>query len=534
MLRFLFILLSLTVAAHGQTPASPTPAAGAGRGRGPQPAPLNPDLPTIFIAGDSTAARAGGERQQGWGAPFADYFDLSKVNVANRAIGGRSSRTFVHEGAWDRLLAQVKKGDTVLIQFGHNDASPVNEDASIPRERMRSRGTLPGLGEETQEIVNVLNNKQETIHTFGWYVRKMIADVKAREATPIVLSLTLRNIWKDGKIERGSGRYGEWSFDVAKYAAVPFIDLTNRMADEFDKLGEEAVKAMYPQDHTHFNPKGADLHAAMVVAGLKGLRPSPVTNFLSEKGRAVVPDRFAWLRLPSALRPELPSIYLVGDSTVRTGRGDGGQGQWGWGEYLPKHVDVEKVNVVNRAVGGTGIRSFRDTGYWSAVLEKLKPGDVVMIQFGHNDNGPRAPLRGIGNEVEERENPQTKAKSPMHTWGHYLRQYIAEARAKGATPVVCSLIPRKRWADGKIARTQDSHADWAKTVAAAEGVGFVDLHEIIASRYDQLGPEKVEPFFADAATHTSAAGAEFNAVCVIDGLKALSKNPVAAFLKSNL
>ena len=70
-------------------------------------AALNPALPSIFIAGNSTAARGAGSRQQGWGVPIADYFDTTKVNVVNRARGGRSSRTFVTEGLWDRLIADV-------------------------------------------------------------------------------------------------------------------------------------------------------------------------------------------------------------------------------------------------------------------------------------------------------------------------------------------------------------------------------------------------------------------------------------------
>lgn len=520
------VLLLTGVVAFAQTPAPDL-----ARNPASIAAPINPALPTLFVAGDSTAARGRGATQQGWAVPLADYFDLNKINVVNRARGGRSSRTFVTEGLWDQLLADVKKGDTVLLQFGHNDGGAINDEPPPP---LRARGSLPGLGEETKAIDNVLTKKPEVVHTFGWYLRKMVADVKARGASPIVLSLTLRNRWEDGKIERGSGRYGLWSFDVAKAAAVPFIDLTNRMADAFDRLGEEKVKALYPQDHTHFNAEGADLHAAMVVAGLKGLRPSPVAGKLSAKGEAVPADRFAWLRLPSAANPKLPSLFLVGDSTVRTGRGDGGGGQWGWGEYIPRHVDLTKINVVNRAVGGTGVRSFLDTGYWDLVREKLKPGDIVMIQFGHNDNGARAPLRGIGDEVEERENPTTKEKGPMHTWGWYLRRYIAEARAKGATPIVCSLIPRKVWQDGKIARTSDSHADWARAVAKTEGVAFVDLHEIIARRYDELGPEKVNPFFADERTHTSAAGAEFNAAGVVAGLKELAENPVAPYLRPGI
>ena len=454
MLPHLLGFLAAIIAACAKNAVAQTPAPDLARSPAPAAATLNPALPTLFVAGDSTAARGRGATQQGWGVPFADYFDPAKINVVNRARGGRSSRTFITDGLWGQLLADAKAGDTVLIQFGHNDGGALNDEPPPP---LRARGSIPGLGEQTREIDNVLTKKHEVVHSFGWYLRRMIADVKA---------------------------------------------------------------------------KGADLHAAMVVAGLKGLRPSPVANALSAKGQAVVADKFAWLRLPSAANPKLPSVFLVGDSTVRTGRGDGGGGQWGWGEYLPAHLDLEKVNVVNRAVGGTGVRSFLDTGYWDLVTEKLKPGDVVLIQFGHNDNGVRAPLKGIGGEVEERENPTTKEKAPMRTWGWYLRRYIREARAKGATPVVCSLIPRKIWKDGKIVRTSDSHADWARDVAKAEGVAFVDLHELIARRYDELGSEKVNPFFADERVHTSAAGAEFNAARVVEGLKALPQNPVAAYLRA--
>ncbi|HXR07362.1 MAG TPA: GDSL-type esterase/lipase family protein, partial [Candidatus Acidoferrum sp.] len=158
----------------------------------PSPA-IHSNLPMIFIAGDSTTARGRGEVQQGWGVPFAGYFDLTKVGVVNAARGGRSSRTFVTEGLWDALLAQVKAGDIVLIQFGINDAGAIN-DAT------RARGSIPGLGAETQEIDNLLTKKHEVVHTYGWYLRKMIADTKAKGAVPIVLGLTIRNIWKDGKV----------------------------------------------------------------------------------------------------------------------------------------------------------------------------------------------------------------------------------------------------------------------------------------------------------------------------------------------
>jgi lysophospholipase L1-like esterase len=361
-------------------------------------------------------------------------------------------------------------------------------------------------------------------------MRKFIAEAKAKGATPIVISCTVRNIWKDGKIERGPGKYREWDYDVAKGAQVAFIDLSTTMADQFEKLGQEKTKAIYQQDSTHFNAIGADLHAAAVVAGLKGLKLKNFDALLSTKGTGVPADRMVWLRLDVPRNRALPSLFLAGDSTVRQGQGDGAEGgQWGWGDYVAPYFDTAKINIVNRAVGGTGVQTFMAT-HWENLLSLMKPGDVVMIQFGHNDNPPRGPLPGLGEETGERENPRTKEKQMMHTWGWYLRKYIADTRAKGATPIICSLIPRKTWKDGKVVRQTDTFAGWAAAVAASEKVPFVDLNDLIATRYEALGAEKVNAFFADEHTHTTLAGAQLNAEIVVGALKSLPENPLAAYM----
>lgn len=233
--------------------------------------------------------------------------------------------------------------------------------------------------------------------------------------------------------------------------------------------------------------------------------------------------------------PDLPVLYLIGDSTVRNGHGEGGNGQWGWGEPLAALFDQTKIRVVNKAHGGRSSRTYL-TGDWDAVFAQLKPGDFVIMQFGHNDGGPldddqraRGTLRGTGDEIREIDNPITKQHEVVHTYGWYLRKFIADTKSKGATPLVCSLVPRKIWKDGKVTRSTD-YAKWAAEVAQSESVAFLDLNEIIARRYDDLGPEKVEALFADPHTHTSLPGAELNAHCVVEALKGLMENPLAAYL----
>ncbi len=501
-------------------------------------------LPRLLIAGDSTAAN-GVPDAIGWGRMFGDYFDPSKVTVLNRARGGRSSRTFVTEGLWEELLAEVQPGDIVLIQFGHNDGGAVNGD-----KPWLVRGSLPGIGEETEDIINGVTGEAETVYTFGHYIRKMVTDVRDRQAQPILLSLTVRNIWEEGRVERGSGEYREWTRQLAEELEVPFVDLTGIIADCYEDLGQEMVGAFFPKDHTHTSETGARLNAELVVSGLQGLRDQSIIGLLSAAGRLVAtadpdqvwvpvrpppkgdPEAFKeWLNLGVPGDPELPDIILIGDSTVRNGRGDGYDGQFGWGDPFAAFFDPAKVNVINRAVGGLGARTFRQGDNYPAVLEMLKPGDVVIMQFGHNDNGSRGAMPGIGPETEERERGDTGETETVHTFGWYLMQYVAEIRDRGATPVICSLVPRKIWEDGRIQRTENGHADWAREVAREEKVDFIDLHERVARRYDAMGPEAVGPLFADRATHTSWQGAVINATCVVEGLRALRENPVAPYLR---
>ena len=230
-------------------------------------------LPTLFIIGDSTVNNSD-SGMQGWGNVIGDYFDKTKINVVNRARGGRSSRTFVTEGLWDKVLAELKPGDIVLMQFGHNDGGPLDKE--------RARGSLKGTGEETQDVTIEATGKKETVHTYGWYMRKFVSDTKAKKATPIVLSPVPRNIWKDGKVERMSDNYGRWAAEIARLENALFIDLNEIVAALYEKEGEAAVGPKYftSKDHTHTSPAGARLNAESVVNGLRSSKKDPLKKYL--------------------------------------------------------------------------------------------------------------------------------------------------------------------------------------------------------------------------------------------------------------
>lgn len=234
-------------------------------------------------------------------------------------------------------------------------------------------------------------------------------------------------------------------------------------------------------------------------------------------------------RMARPTNPDVPSLFLVGDSTVKCGT----KGQRGWGEEFGKYFDPAKVNVVNVAIGGRSSRTFITEGRWAATLAMMKPGDAVIIQFGHNDGGPinddsraRGSIRGTGGETEEIDNLLTKKREVVRTYGAYLRQYLADARAKGVTPYLCTQVPRKMWEadDMRIGRPTDGTVVWARAVAEAEGATLLDLHEAVAASYDALGREAVEGFFADERTHTTVAGADHTARIVAGLLEHLPES----------
>lgn len=232
---------------------------------------------------------------------------------------------------------------------------------------------------------------------------------------------------------------------------------------------------------------------------------------------------------------ERTTIYVIGDSTVRNSNKE----QWGWGSLLAEFLDTTQVTVANHAMAGRSTRTFRKEGRWDKVKESMKPGDYLFIQFGHNEGskpdttrqGYRGVLRGIGQDsvVLDWGNGETEV---VRTYGENLRRFVREAKEIGAYPVLLSMIPRNQWDEqGKARRANRDFGLWARQIAEEEQVPFVDLNEITAKKYDEIGPEQVKAkYFPGDHTHTNYDGAMENAASVIEGLKSI-QHPLVKYIR---
>jgi lysophospholipase L1-like esterase len=212
---------------------------------------------TIHLAGDSTMAEKLPTKrpETGWGERLQSFFNSDKqIEIRNYAKTGRSTRTFISEGLWADLLAHVKPGDYVFIQFGHNDESKEKVDRYTPPEDFH-------------------NN-----------LVRFVEDVRGKRAFPVLLTpLMRRRFDADGKLVDTHGEYPDIVRRVAAEYKTPLIDMHRASARILELYGPEPSRALFLQlkpqqnpnypdgieDNTHFSPDGAQVMAELAVNGIR-------------------------------------------------------------------------------------------------------------------------------------------------------------------------------------------------------------------------------------------------------------------------
>lgn len=221
--------------------------------------------PVVWITGDSTVKNKDKNKDDmwGWGALAETIFDTRKCTPYNAAMAGRSTRSYIREGRWEKVYNSLQPGDFVLIQFGHNDICPITD--------RKDRGVIPGTADTCHVFKMEKDGRYEVVYSFGWYLKKMIDDTREKGATPILLSLTTRNEWPGGKVERRNSSYGKWYREVVEDTGVEFVDAHNLIADYLDKhyKGKADAAAYFKKDHTHTSYQGARSNARIIAKGIR-------------------------------------------------------------------------------------------------------------------------------------------------------------------------------------------------------------------------------------------------------------------------
>ena len=193
---------------------------------------------------------------------------------------------------------------------------------------------------------------------------------------------------------------------------------------------------------------------------------------------------------------------------------NGTPGQQGWGDPFAKHASGGKIAIDNRARGGRSSRTFVTEGLWENVIKSTRTGDIVFLQFGHNDGGSindarrRASLKGSGDESAGSVDAMGRAETVL-TYGAYLRRMSREARDRGANVLLLTPIPRNRWAGGKVLRSSSDYALWTRDAGQRARVPVFDMNNLVADAYDAIGEQRVAELFHGDWTHTSPDGAAF-------------------------
>jgi lysophospholipase L1-like esterase len=212
---------------------------------------------TVWLAGDSTMAHKQPDKrpETGWGEALQPCFDSTEVRIANRAMNGRSTRSFVAEGRWKSIVDSLKSGDYVFIQFGHNDEKVGTDRYASPEDYRRN-------------------------------LVRFVDDVRGKGAHPVVFTPVVRRKFEGARLVDTHGEYPEAARLAARDRNAELVDMTRASAELVERLGPDSSRALwlhlepganpnYPtgvRDDTHFNPRGAQQMAGLAIDAIRALR----------------------------------------------------------------------------------------------------------------------------------------------------------------------------------------------------------------------------------------------------------------------
>jgi len=210
---------------------------------------------TVYLAGDSTCANKMADKrpETGWGEMLQQFFDPARVRIDNRALNGRSTKSFVDEGHWQMIVSALQKGDYVFIEFGHND--------------------------EKKDKPAVYASPDD----YATYLTRFITETRSKGAIPVLLTPVSRRRFENDVLVKTHGVYPDAVKWVARKESVALIDMETKSGTLLTRYGKDGSSKLFLQlkpgedpnypngveDNTHFRPAGAEEMARLVVQGIR-------------------------------------------------------------------------------------------------------------------------------------------------------------------------------------------------------------------------------------------------------------------------
>lgn len=450
---------------------------------------MKPGKVKIFAIGDSTMCYSkktfdpSYDKGYGWVDALTRVFDEERTEIINRAISGRSSKSFIDEGHWDKVLSELGKGDYLIITFGGND----------------------------QKNDPVRHTDAQT--SFKDNFRKFISEARAKGAHPILATSIVRRRFDKKNPEKLVDTYGEYVtavVEVGQECNVPVMDMKTASWEFIENAGPEGSKkyfnytapgevSRFPEGHkddSHLNYDGAFEIAKLFAAELVRTGHPLAGNLRKEfnfNGGKSVKEKKQKAGKPTGQQGKTEetktsvtvTFHTIGDSTMAENQrvdADPGDPGRGWAEALAQYLDEKRITLVNHAVSGRSTKSYIEEGRWNKVLAELKPGDILLVQFGHNDEKKNDPKRFTEPDGEYKDN---------------MLKFIREAQEKGVKPIVASSVVR-RWFDKDGRTLRDSHGKYvgaAAEAAAITGAAYVDMNALTRVLVESYGPEKSKELY---------------------------------------
>ncbi len=481
----------------------------------------------VYLAGDSTVKSYGDDNTiGGWGEFLPYYFDSSKVEIINKAEGGRSSRSFINQGRLDDILDEIREGDYLFIQFGHNDGLTTDTarvEHSVALGEPDANGIYPTIAavktETPQRIIDFYKDTDypysDTFYpyesgTFKWYLEQYVIKAREKGAIPIIVTPVARVFFdENGKITPHHGEndgYVSAAIQAANELNCNFVnmfEITKSMYEDYGvkvTQGLQNIKADGSMDITHYNKFGSNIVTSLLIKALAA-QNLPLANYTVSSSRFVSKTEDL----------KTSTVYIIGDETVSYSdeADDYKIKPVGWANYLPEYF-VSQIKFKNLTLSGASSKSYIKSSQYNEFINNLSEGDYVLIQFGLNDAfGDADHLTKTG------EDKDTEGYYQYYLYNYYLKP----AAEKKAVAFLVSPLSEM----GSENSALKSYSDDVRALAADTMSAFINLYDESCDLYNNFEPTTLQAVYNDYKgvdeDHLNEYGARVVARTIIDMIK---------------